>query len=196
MALGNAGTITSHGLVWRVQGTPHKSRTSINLMRQGQYAQYLDVPTRKRAVVDLGKVMEPYIPVDTGMLKASKVVLGEYLFLGPKPYNRQKLKAQQAGRIYKQRKRGPVVKAKWYALPANVRSYQPEYIERAIDVVSRRIVRRIQQQQQAEEELERLRAAAALGVRRYGGATRPRPAAPIRLGPGAVRQLRRGPVRV
>lgn len=188
MALSGPGAIVFYSLRWRVQGTPGQSRTTINLLRQGQHADCLDQAMRRRAARLLVPLLRKYVPVDTGELRQSIVNNGEFVHLGPRPYNRQRLKAIREGRTYRQRKRGPVVKAKYYALPANVTSRMPEYIERAIEEVSLEIVRLCQQTRDADTEMRDLQAVLA-GQPILRGAQRPgRP-------PDALRARRRAAIR-
>lgn len=139
MAIGSAQRFESHGLTWEITGTPYVRRTRIRLLRTGECAKFLDGGIRRRAARRAVLVLKRNAPVDTGKLRESIHNVDDAVIIGPKPYNRQKLKAQRAGRIYKQRKRGRVKLAKWYALPANVRSRQPEYVERSLAMVSKEI---------------------------------------------------------
>ena len=136
----------SVGLVWSIRGQPYSRRTRIELLSRGKYAQCLrdHQPLRLAAAQTLVAQLQMLAPVDTGSLRASiRLEQGgrnPIVSLGPEPYNRQRLVATLAGRIYKQRKRGRVVLAKHYGIPANARSGSPSYIERSIDVASRQIV--------------------------------------------------------
>lgn len=152
------------GLRWHVQGTPGARRTTIRLMKQGQHKELLTPEVRRGAVHNALQHMLPNIPVDTGKLKQSAVVINDMLVLGPKPYNRQKLLAERAGRKYRQRKKGPVVKAKWYALPANTRSRMPGYIENALEAASKDLINQLQgQEAQARAAQEQANLDAFLG---------------------------------
>ena len=170
MAISNPGVVISHGLRWQVQGIPVQSRTTIKVLRQGQYADCLDLPLRRRAARLLVLALRKYVPVDTGQLRQSIVGNGEFVHMGPKPYNRQRLKAIREGRTYKQRKRGRVVQAKYYALPANVSSGMPEYIETAIDEVSLQIRQLCDDAQNAAREMFELQAVIYRGGRPVRGA--------------------------
>ena len=194
MAISAPGAIISHGIRWRVQGIPLQSRTTINVLRQGRYADCLDLPTRRRAARLLRLELHDRAPVDTGSLRQSIVSNGEYVHLGPRPYNRQRLKAIRAGRTYKQRKRGPVVKAKYYALPANVTSHMPEYIEEAIEAVSEQIEQLCLDMQAAERETFDLDVALA-GTRASFSGQILRGAQPPGIPPDALRARRRSAAR-
>ena len=128
---------------------------------------------RRRGARLLRLELHTEAPVDTGSLRQSIVNNGEFVHLGPRPYNRQRLLAIRAGRTYRQRKKGPVVKAKYYALPANVTSFMPEYIEKSIDTVSAQIEQLCLDMQAAQQEAFDLQAVIAgqgIGTRIFRGA--------------------------
>ena len=136
------GEYTSSGLVWSIQGAPYARRTRITLLIQGRFAPCLrDHPELQReALQTLTRALQIATPVDTGSLQASVRIetLGAgagAVSLGPEPYNRAQLKAVQAGRIYRRRVRRPKP-SRYYAIPANIRSGNPEYIERSINQAS------------------------------------------------------------
>lgn len=101
-------------------------------------------------------------PVDTGMLRASiRVEMAgrrPTVSLGPEPYDRTALKAALEGRVVKRRRGRPQL-ARYYAWPANLRSYNPSYIDRSIDEVSPEVVKWCQQQEEADRQLELLNTA-------------------------------------
>lgn len=152
MALSGPGVINEQGIYWEVLGKPYSNRTAIRVLRRGPYAEYLDRPMRTRLARMLVLELRARVPVDTGMLRESIYNNGEWVFLGPRPYNRNRLKAIRAGRVYKPRKRNPKL-AKYYALPANERSRNPEYVEESISAVTGTALDSIQQQQRVEREL-------------------------------------------
>ncbi|MDE0004539.1 MAG: hypothetical protein OXQ29_17765 [Rhodospirillaceae bacterium] len=147
MAIANAPTRRTYsGIVYSIQGKPYQRRTVIRPLVQGRYARTLRYERRliRQLVGMIRDDLKRNAPVDTGKLKASihasVIGRGPIVVLGPQPYNRARLKAQQAGRVYKRRKPNPK-KSKFYGIPANVRSRQPQYIDRSLRNASRRAVR-------------------------------------------------------
>ena len=134
------------GGVFRIYGPPYRRRTFIEITFRGKYG---DVVKRHPAIAqaalqELHLALTRNAPVDTGSLRASIRIESGYqrprVSLGPEPYNRQRLLATLAGRIYRPRKRRPKL-ARYYALPANQRSTSsaPGWIERSIQETARRI---------------------------------------------------------
>ena len=143
-----ADTITSHGLVWRIGGREYVTNTTITLLMQGRYARALrEQPALVRQATErLAQLLRVFSPIRTGRLRGS-IRIGSWgntpsVILGPEKFNRQAAIARMEGRTYRPRKRNPKLTG-FYALPANRRSRRPNYIERAIDVVSREITREI-----------------------------------------------------
>ena len=159
----------SVGLVWSIRGMPYSRRTRIELLSRGKYAQCLKdhADLRLIAAQTLVGTLQQLVPVDTGSLRASiRLEQGgrnPVVSLGPEPYNRQRMVATLAGRVYRQRKRGRVVLAKYYGIPANHRSGSPSYIERSIDVASKQIIMLCKKFEQVDAEAASLTTAIAGG---------------------------------
>ena len=159
------GRYEASGLVWSIRGAPYARRTRITLLIQGPFAQCLrDHPElRTNALQTLTRALQVNTPTDTGSLVASVRIEGMgagAVSLGPEPYNRARLKAAQAGRIYKQRVRRPKP-SKFYAIPANVRSGQPSYIENSIDLASAEVAKLCMKISAAEAKQRQLEATLA-----------------------------------
>ena len=160
------------GLVWAVTGAPYSRRTRINLLLRGRYAQCLrDHPElRLQAMTVLFANLFQNVPVDTGQLRASiRLEQGgrsPQVSLGPEPYNRSRLKATLAGRVYRQRVRRPRP-SRFYALPANTRSFSPAYLERSINESSMQIIQLCRVFEQAAQQQQTV-------IRAIGGARRGR----------------------
>lgn len=159
--LGSAGTIQSNGLVWKIEGTPLVRRTRIRLLKEGRYSEQITVGFRMRAARMLLNEMKPNIPVDTGSLQNSAHTTGDSMILGPRKYNRARLKAIRAGRVYKKRGRGRPRLTGFYGLLANERSRNTGYIEAAIHAVSEELVQILEGTQGVERDERDLQTALA-----------------------------------
>lgn len=193
-----ANSITASGLVWRIGGTPGTTNTTITLLVQGQYASVIrkHPDIRQDAAERLADYLRRGAPVDTGRLRASiRIVtagIGPTVILGPDKYNRAQVKAMQAGRQYRPRKRRPRLTG-FYAMHANERSRRPQYIEKAIDRASAEIARELTALRDLDIQEATTRAVArsplALPLLRRGG---PRVTRPPRYNHAqAVEELRR-----
>lgn len=161
MALNSPQRYTSRGLTFEITGRPGVSRTRIRLLYQGRYGRVLrENPTIWTTAAGLmAQYLRENMPVDTGMMVASVRVENPgripIVTFGPNAYNRAKLKAQQAGRVYKPRKQNPK-KSKNYGLWANDTSFNAGFIEDAINRTAAEIVRiaeQVEDAQQAQQEL-------------------------------------------
>ena len=112
---------TSQGLVWNITGTPYVRRTRIRLLQQNRFG----IGLRRVAARDLVLTLRRRAPVRTGRLRLSIHNEGDAAILGP--------------RIYRNPLTGDRPE-QFYALPANVRSRRPYYIEQSIGIVSRNIL--------------------------------------------------------
>lgn len=129
------------------------------MLLQGRYARVLRQYPHIRAqyIPELAQELYARVPVATGMLRASVRIefLGRspQVSLGPEPFNRARLLAQQAGRTYTPRKRRPKL-SRYYALPANANSRRVEYLEDSIEYVSIKIEQECQMILRAEQDID------------------------------------------
>ena len=112
---------TSQGLVWNITGTPYVRRTRIRLLQQNRFG----IGLRRVAARDLVLTLRRRAPVRTGRLRLSIHNEGDAAILGP--------------RIYRNPLTGDRPE-QFYALPANVRSRRPYYIEKSIFAVSKAMI--------------------------------------------------------
>lgn len=171
--------LTIGALTWEITGTPHRRRTRIRLLRQGPFADQLTVEIRRRAARDAVLELRGRAPVDTGELRQSIHNQNDNTLIGPRPYNRSRLKAIRAGRSYKPRKAGGPRLARYYALPANVRSRRPAYIEQSLRAVTTRIQALLSAQSNVDDAIVQLEDALVVGAVRSRLVFRPAQPGPL-----------------
>ena len=159
----------SRGTVWWITGVPYKSQTRIRLLARGKYAECI---RNHPELVDIATTvlveeLRNRAPVHTGRLRSSIHVTGRGRFasvlLGPDPFDRYNVVRAMEGKPPRQhrgwrpgggrRRTGRAPLAKYYALPANVRSRRPAYVEQAIDAAAARLVELCKQFDAADRAL-------------------------------------------
>lgn len=150
------------GLEWEITGTPGVRETKVRLLIAGRWSKILerDIGLRMRAARDLTLTARQKSEgsIDTGQRNLSMRNEGTYFIVGPKPYDRTRLKARRAGREVKRRRRGRPRLSRYYALYSNRTSRTPGWLDDSIHDVSDRLIRVLIQIEQAQAQGQSLTA--------------------------------------